>query len=66
MTRIDGDGKHESPDDVAHYFHREFSKNFSADVSNSAILQQQLINVNRSIRLEMINIDEFSFGRVMQ
>ena len=60
------DGKHESPDDIANCFLREFSKNFNADVSNSATKQQQPVNVERSILLEMINIDEYSVRRVMQ
>ena len=65
MTLIDGDGKHESPDNISNCFLRKFSKNFNADVSNSVKIQEQPVNEERFILLEMINVDKYSVGRIM-
>ena len=64
MTLIGSNSKHESPDDIANCFLREFSKNFNADLFNSASIQQQPVNVERFVLLEMNDIDEYSVGRV--
>ena len=52
VTLIDGDGKHESPDNISNCFLRKFSKNFNADVSNSVRIQQQPVNEERFILLD--------------
>ena len=66
VTLIDGDGKHESSDDITNCFLREFSNNFNSGVSHSARIQLLPVKVERSILREMINFIEYSVGRVMQ